>query len=258
MIPILLLLGLGAAFAAYELSPRAHARVDEFAHAFRQAYEAHREADAHLTNAGMARDVAAQHTRAAAEAQQQVPQPPPPVVTQPPQAAPAPPPPAQIEAAGHADAASVAATAGVDHAVAANTANQKADQKTTEALQKAKTENEKQAAAQSAAKVIERQQKIDAVMTSLGVGQCGVRSYPGVTAQKRDALLARLHAEGMDVTGNNPWNIETHQAEVKLRAAWDPKAQVLKLIVVSSADWAPCAVIWTRIEPKLREVLGVS
>jgi outer membrane biosynthesis protein TonB len=281
MIPLLLLaLGLGAALTAYEFSPHARARIDDYARVIREAHEAHRAADVHLSNANTAATVAAQHEQAAQQQQQQ-PQPVPPQAipippqvqppqvqppqvqppqVQPPQVQPpqpqVPPPSPQDVANAHANAGQVATDAGVDHAVAATEANQEAARKTAEAAQKAKTEAERIAAAQSAAKVLEREKKIAAALARLGVGECGVRSYGRVTAQKKDALLAKLHGEGMVVTGDNPWDIDTHQADVKLRAVWDPKAQVLKLIVVSSAAWAPCSAIWERIEPKLREVLG--
>jgi len=278
MIPLLFLaLGLGVALTAYEFSPRAHARIDDYARVLREAHAAHRAADAHLSNADTAAAVAARHDQAAAQPQQPVPQvpmvppqpqpppapqPQPPPVPQPPAPQPMPQPPAQPPSSqgvadAHANAGQVATDAGVDHAVAATEANQEAARKTAEAAQKAKTEAERIAAAQSAAKVLAREEKIKAALAKLGVGECGVRSYARVTPQKKDALLAKLHGEGMTVTGDDPsWDIETHQAEVKLRAVWDPKAQVLKLIVVSSAAWAPCSAIWERIEPKLREVIG--
>jgi hypothetical protein len=77
-----------------------------------------------------------------------------------------------------------------------------------------------------------------------------------VTPQVRDAILAKLHAEGMTVTGDNPWDVNTQVAGVKLRAAWDPRTQMLKLIVSASALYAPCAVIWERIDPVLRDIIG--
>lgn len=267
MIPLILLaLGLGVALSAYELSPHARSRIDDYARAIREAHAAHQAADVHLSNAGTSSIIAAQHAQAADAVQQ---------VTRaiheeahaahqaatahlpsiPPVPAPMPTP-SQDLAEAHANAAQVATDAGVDHAVAATAANQAAAQNTADAAKNAKTEAERAAAAQSAAKVLEREKKIAAALASLGVGECGVRSYARVTARVKDQLLTKLHGEGMTVTGDNPWNIDTNQAEVKLRAVWDPKAQVLKLVVASSAAWAPCSVIWDRIEPKLREVIG--
>jgi len=150
----------------------------------------------------------------------------------------------------------VAADAGVDHAIAASAANQQAAQSTAEAARSAKTAAERQAAVDSAARVIERGKKIEEALARLGVGQCGVRSYPHVTVQVRDALLAKLHAEGMTVTGDNPWDIDTQLAGVKLRAVWDSKAQALKLIVTSSAFYASCGMIWERIDPILKGIVG--
>ena len=83
-----------------------------------------------------------------------------------------------------------------------------------------------------------------------------MRTYPNVTRQVRDALLTKLHAEGMAVTGDDPWDIDTQMAGVKLRAVWDPRTQVLRLIVTSSAIYATCEMIWARLEPKLRDVIG--
>ena len=60
----------------------------------------------------------------------------------------------------------------------------------------------------------------------------------------------------MTVTGDNPWDIDTQVAGVKLRAAWDPRALVLRLIETASALYAPCGVIWDRIDPKLRGIIG--
>lgn len=94
-------------------------------------------------------------------------------------------------------------------------------------------------------------------MAQLGLGQCGVRAYAGVTGQIKDDLLARLHAAGMVVTGDDPYDIDTQMLGVKLRAAWDPRAQQLKLIV-TAAPQSPgvCGVIWARVDPIMKTVVG--
>jgi hypothetical protein len=135
-------------------------------------------------------------------------------------------------------------------------ANQQAAQSTAAAAKSSRTAAERRAAADSAAKVLERGKKIEEALASLGVGQCGARSYPRVTPQIKDAILAKLHAEGMTVTGDNPWDVDTKLAGVKLHAVWDPKAQVLRLIVTASAFYASCEMIWERIDPKLRGIIG--
>lgn len=272
MLPLILLaLGLGAAVAAYELSPRAHAIVDDYARAIRDAHAAHRAADAHLDAASAATVTAARHAQAAAQAaapwvppSPMVPVPTTPIVPPTPTVSPdlAPRPAASTTnfADTLADAARQAADAASDHVAVATEANQAAAQSTATAAQNAKTEADRAAAVQSAAKVVEREKKIAAALASLGIGQCGVRSFTRVTPQITKALLAKLHAEGMTVTGDNPWNIDTHEYDVKLRAVWDPKAQVLKLIVTAGEGGyfglVTCNEIWKKIDPIMKGVIG--
>jgi hypothetical protein len=257
-----ILLGLGfAAFAAYELSSNFRLRVDDYAHAIRAAHAAHVAADAHLANADAATAAADQHSQAA-DAARQAPPVPPPAPSPPLAQAPPPPPPAPVPtvADAHDDAAQTAAEAGVDHAAHAQAANQEAAKSVAAAGKQAKTEVERQEVAQHAAKVLEREKKIAQALANLGVGQCGVRTYQHITPQITNQLLDRLHAEGMTVTGDNPWDIDTHQYDVRLRAVWDPKTLVLKLIVTKGLGTnvipfvkdVTCDDIWAKIDPIMR------
>lgn len=247
MIFVLLALGLGAAFAAYELSPHARLRMDDYARAIQAAHAAHAAADAHLANANTTAVIAAQHAQVAT--QQAL--------------SPDPHPAAQDAADAHSAAAQVTIDAAIDHAVAATEANQVAAKSTADAATKAKTPSDRQAAAQSAANVLDREKQIASLWTTLGVGQCEARTYQRVTPQVKDALIVRLHAAGMIVTGNNPWNIDTTQHGVKLRAVWDPIRQALKLIVTTGAggllkgELPPslvCPEVWKKIDPIMTEL----
>jgi hypothetical protein len=270
---ILLALGLGVAVAAYELSPRAHVILDDYARAIREAHAAHRAADAHLGAASAATAIAAQHAQAAQQAASWAPPRPVTLTPQPPPLSPTPaPPPSPLApspptpavtsdfADALATAAQQAADVASDHVAVATEANQAAAQSTAAAAASAKTEAERKAAADSAAKVLEREKKIAAALASLGIGQCGVRSFSRVTEPITKALLSKLHAEGMTVTGDNPWNIDTHEYDVKLRAVWDPKAQVLKLIVTAGKGGylglVTCDEIWGKIDPIMKGVIG--
>ena len=101
-------------------------------------------------------------------------------------------------------------------------------------------------------------------MKALGVGQCGVRTYKRVTASVRDKLLAKLRSEGMGVTGSNPYNIDTRQYNVRLRAVWDPTTSQVKLIVTTGKGTevipfvkeVTCQDIWNKIDPIMKEVTG--
>lgn len=253
MIPFLLLaaLGLGAALTAYEFSPKIHERVDAFAHAFRAASAAHRDADARLANAGRASTVAAaQHAQAARHVAQTLSK----TLALPPTMPPPVPRPSPVVDA-HVNAGQSATDAAVEHVADATTANKAAAGSTADMAKNAKTEAEKQAAAQSAVKVVAREKKIADALAKLGEGECGARSYARVTPQVRDTILAKLHAEGMTVTGNNPWNIDTGMGGVRLRAVWDPAVQQLKLIVTDKWGLVGCDTVWNKVEPKLREVI---
>lgn len=160
----------------------------------------------------------------------------------------------------HMQTAANAAHAGdlptaVQHVAEASEANKAAAQRTAAAAGTAQTPQQRQDAAKSADQVAARQQLIAAAMAHLGLGQCGVRTYAPLSAQGRDALLAKLHAAGMTVTGDDPWDIDTQQLGVKLRAVWDPHTQALKLIVTSGPT-AFCHLIWDRVDPILMGVVG--
>jgi hypothetical protein len=147
----------------------------------------------------------------------------------------------------------------IQSAHAAQIATQVAAMKTADAAQTAQTPKQRQDVADSAATVIDRQAKITMTLQQLGVGECSVRSYPKVAARIRDALIARLRAEKMDVTGSNPWDIETHQHGVKLRALWDPTTETLHLIVAGGSDplLVTCDRIWEKIDPIIKSTIGV-
>lgn len=294
MIPLLLIaIGLGAALTVYELSPRARAHVDSYVRAIRSANEAHQTADAHLETAnaiargqqqpsqtpqwmptgpvqwvptGPAQWVPMPVQTPPSAPMQPTPQAPvqpvpvQPVPMEPAPMQPVPVQPGPMQPAPMQPAPAPAKDVAVDHAVEAIEANRDAAKNTAEAAKNAQTEAQRQEAAQSAAKVLEREKKIAAALASLGVGQCNVRSYPGVTERTKDTLLAKLRSEGMAVVGDNPWNIDTHEYDVKLRAVWDPKAQVVKLIVTAGKGgyfgMVTCAEIWKKIDPIMKGVIG--
>lgn len=251
MVPlILLVLGFGA--LAYGLSSRVRSRVDDYARAIRAAHEAHREADVHLANANRAAGVV-ERPRSLMNGRSSRPTGSVPKLISP-SSVPAPVSPGSSAITRADDQAP--ADQGVDHVIAATVANQRAAQSTVDAAKAAQTGAERSIVADSAGRVLERGKRIEEALASLGVGQCGVRSYDRVTSQMRDAILQKLHTEGMTVTGTDPWDIDTQIAGVKLRAVWDPEAQVLKLIVTASSLLAPCSVIWQRIDGALRGIIG--
>jgi hypothetical protein len=64
----------------------------------------------------------------------------------------------------------------------------------------------------------------------------------------------------MVITGDNPWDIDTRQYNVKLRASWDQRAQVLKLIVTAGQGGyfglVACNAIWEKIDTLMKGIIG--
>jgi hypothetical protein len=249
MFPLLLIL-LGAGLTAYSVSPSVKTRVDEFVRSIKGAEAAHQDADASLSRANEASAAALQAAQGATALVQQLWQ----TVTSPFTGQPSAPavPPASSPDPQVQNATDIA----VDYAAAAKQANRAAAKETANAAVNAETPEQRRAVAESANKVNQREQQITAALQSLGIGECDVRTYQRVTAQAKDALLARLHSEGMTVTGDNPWNIDTNEYDVKLRAVWDYRSNELKLIVTSKMLLVPCSEIWNRIDPKMKEIVG--
>jgi hypothetical protein len=142
------------------------------------------------------------------------------------------------------------------HTIAADAHNRVAAGETAVAAQNAKTPHEQTSVVKSAAKVEDRSKTIASVFDALGgAGLCGVRKYTRVTARVKDALLKKLHDAGMQVTGEDPWDIDTPLG-VKLRAAWDSRAQELRVIVTEAADKSLCDQIWGLIDPQIKEIIA--
>lgn len=264
MLPLLLLLA-GGAITAYAFSPKVKTRVDEFVRAITSAATAHKEADANLSRATAAtaalqatQDVAPTSNAAVVP---QLAQGTAQTVATALQAAtswaqpffePAP----QAEPSQSQQAVQETYNTAVDYAATAMDAIRRAAKETASAAMNAETPEQRQAVAESATMVLERKDQIDEALSTLGVGACDVQTYERVTSAAKDALLGRLSAEGMTVTGENPWDIDTGTAGVKLRAVWDPRSNVLKLIVSDKWRIVPCEEVWKRIDPKMKEVVG--
>lgn len=89
-------------------------------------------------------------------------------------------------------------------------------------------------------------------------GKCGTHTYDGYDQQKSDAILAEMKKLGFTVTGDNPWDIDTHKFGVKLRAQWDKSTEVLSVIVTDKSVLASCSAVWDKIDPVLGHAATLS
>lgn len=88
----------------------------------------------------------------------------------------------------------------------------------------------------------------------VGSGNCGSRTFAGVTHDALQHIFDRLHAKGAEISGNNPWFVVTHDHGVELSGAWDENAGSLVLTVTDSDPLAFCSMVWDALESMLAEV----
>ena len=89
-------------------------------------------------------------------------------------------------------------------------------------------------------------------------GKCGKHSYGNIDKAKMDAIINQLKAHGATVTGNNPWDVDTHSHGIKLKGAWDGNTSTLTLIVTAKDWYVPCSKIWSTIDELIHHIQGVS
>ena len=85
-------------------------------------------------------------------------------------------------------------------------------------------------------------------------GECGRRSYDGITQAKVDAIIRALRENGATVSGNNPWDVDTKNHGVKLRGTWSAADERLSLIVTGKNFYVPCGRIWREIDELMEEL----
>jgi hypothetical protein len=89
--------------------------------------------------------------------------------------------------------------------------------------------------------------------TNVGSGDCGARVFAGVNQAALDRIFQRLHDKGAEISGSNPWNVDTHDHGVILHGSWDGSG-TLTLAVTDSDLLAPCGAVWDALESMLADV----
>ncbi len=91
-----------------------------------------------------------------------------------------------------------------------------------------------------------------------GQGLCGMHTCPNYTMDKINALIKEMQQHGITVTGNNPWQIDTHQYSIKLCAFFDAGSGVLTYLVTDKSWIVPCSKIWDTIDPLVCNVARMT
>jgi len=72
--------------------------------------------------------------------------------------------------------------------------------------------------------------------------------YENIDRGKVDALLRALRQNGAAVSGDNPWEVDTHQSGVKLRGRLNEGASNLEVTVVDRDWYVPCSMVGRKID----------
>lgn len=89
-------------------------------------------------------------------------------------------------------------------------------------------------------------------------GKCGVHHYANISQAKIDKILDALKDNGADISGNNPWNVDTNKFGIKLQGTWDSSSQSLSIIVTGKDFFVPCSKIWDTIDPLINHISSMS
>ena len=85
-------------------------------------------------------------------------------------------------------------------------------------------------------------------------GKCGAHHYANIDQSKIDKMLAALREEGATITGNNPWDVDTHNHGIKLQGTWNQGTSTLTIIVTAKGFLVPCYKIWDNIDPLINNL----
>ncbi len=84
-----------------------------------------------------------------------------------------------------------------------------------------------------------------------------VHRYGNITRQKVDVILRALQDEGGAISGDNPWEVDTHQSGVKLRGRFNEAASSLE-VTITGRDWyVPCSMVWRKIDALMCCIQGL-
>ena len=76
----------------------------------------------------------------------------------------------------------------------------------------------------------------------------GTHRYANITRQEVDTLLRELRCWGAAVSGDNPWDVDTHRSGVRLRGRLNEAAAKLEVTIVGKDWYVTDSMIWRNID----------
>ncbi|MBF0273975.1 MAG: hypothetical protein HQK84_01955 [Nitrospinae bacterium] len=79
-------------------------------------------------------------------------------------------------------------------------------------------------------------------------------SYENIDKVKINAVIEAMKRKGYEVTGDNPWQVDTQVSRVKLQGSWDETTLTFTVIVTDMRWPATCKKIWKELDPFFEEI----
>ena len=78
--------------------------------------------------------------------------------------------------------------------------------------------------------------------------------YGNIDRHKVDFMLTSLRQSGATVSGDNPWEVDTHQSGIRLMGQLDEGASILEITLVDRDWYVPCSMVWQKLDELVRDL----
>ena len=84
---------------------------------------------------------------------------------------------------------------------------------------------------------------------------CGApHLYTNINEQKIKLIMDTLQKSGADITGKNPWNVDTNNHGIRLLGNWNALSSTLSVEVTHKSFFVPCSKIWEFLDPMIQKI----
>ena len=88
------------------------------------------------------------------------------------------------------------------------------------------------------------------------VGAEDSKTYGPFTQGQAQAMLAKVKSQGMTVTGNNPWHVDTNTHGVKFDATYDGQSITIK--ITGANFYVSNAKVWDKLDPMMQAAKNIA
>lgn len=88
------------------------------------------------------------------------------------------------------------------------------------------------------------------------IGAEDTRTYGPYSQAQANAMLSKIKSQGMTVTGNNPWHVDTNTHGVKFDATYDGSNITIK--ITGANFYVSNAKVWDKLDPMMQAAKNIS